>query len=121
MNNELQIGDLCKHFKGQTLLEKNIYRIIAKEVKYTGDKPDTSLENLVIYQNIFQDNQFFGREEADLVAILSQENQAKYHQTYRVQKLTYEEIEVIKDPVFIEEKCIYEKEKRIGSTLNGKR
>lgn len=117
MNNELNVGDFCKHFKGPTLLEKNIYRIIAKEVKYTGDKPDTSLGELVIYQNIFESNQFFGREEADLTEILSPEKQAEYQQTYRVQKLTREEIEIIKDPVFIEAKLHYEKEKKQGKRL----
>lgn len=113
MNNELNVGDLCKHFKGETLLEKNIYQIISKGVKYTGDCVSASLENLVVYQNIFQENLVFCREEADLCTTLSFENQEKYHQTYRVQKLTDVERLIVKDPLFIEEKINYEKAKMV--------
>ena len=53
---ELKVGDLCKHFKGANLLEKNIYEIIAINVTYTGDKAKEPIENLVVYKNVFQEN-----------------------------------------------------------------
>ena len=34
---KFEVGDLCKHFKGKTLLEKNIYEIIAINAMYTGE------------------------------------------------------------------------------------
>ena len=35
-NQMLKKGDLCKHFKGKTLDEKNIYRILEVDVTYSG-------------------------------------------------------------------------------------
>lgn len=29
-------GDLCKHFKGKDLIQKNIYEVLEIGVKYTG-------------------------------------------------------------------------------------
>ena len=88
-------GDLCKHFKGMTLNEKNIYEILEMGVKYSGDASDKPIENLVVYKNIFQ-GKIFAREYEDLVAELPQEKQDLYGQKYRVQKLTLEEIEEVK-------------------------
>lgn len=109
---ELKVGDLCKHFKGESLIEKNIYEIVAMNVIYTGENAKVPIENLVVYRNIFQENKFFAREYNDLVAELSEEKQKKYEQTYRVQKLTDEEIEIIKTPKFIKEKKEYMEDKR---------
>ena len=47
----LKKGDLCKHFKGKTLDEKNIYRILEVDVTYSGDKSENPINNLVIYEN----------------------------------------------------------------------
>lgn len=90
-----QKGDLCKHFKGTNLDEKNIYEILEVGVKYSGDASENPIENLVIYKNIFQ-GKIFARELRDLVEELSPEKQAQYGQVHRVEKLTKDEIEYIK-------------------------
>ena len=104
---ELKVGDLCKHFKGASLLEKNIYEIIATNVTYTGDKAKEPIENLVVYKNIFQENKFFTREYNDLIGELSEEKQEQFGQKYRIQKLTEEEIKVVNSEEFIKEKQKY--------------
>ena len=43
----LKKGDLCKHFKGATLREKNIYEILEVGVTYSGDASETPINNLV--------------------------------------------------------------------------
>ena len=88
-------GDLCKHFKGKDLSEKNIYEILEMGVKYSGDACEQPIENLVIYKNIFQ-GKIFARELQDLIAELPQEKQELYGQRYRVEKLTPEEIKEVK-------------------------
>ena len=90
--NIFKVGDLCKHFKGENLSQKNIYKIIAVNVTYSGDKSQEPLNNLVVYENIFQSGKTFVREYKDLVEELSKEKQNKYNQKYRVEKLTKEEI-----------------------------
>lgn len=90
-----QKGDLCKHFKGTNLDEKNIYEILEVGVKYSGDASENPIENLVIYKNIFQ-GKIFARELEDLVEELSPEKQAQYGQVHRVEKLTEDEIDYIK-------------------------
>ena len=109
-----KIGMLCKHFKGETLLEKNIYRIEKLEVEgkdidssiitYTGDGVLLEAQNLVVYSNIFQDNKLFTREYEDISGKLSKEKQEMFNQKLKVQPLTDEEIETIKDEDFIEQK-----------------
>lgn len=109
-----KIGMLCKHFKGETLLEKNIYRIEKLEVDgkdidssiitYTGDGVLLEAQNLVVYSNIFQDNKLFTREYEDISGKLSKEKQEMFNQELKVQPLTDEEIETIKDEDFIEQK-----------------
>lgn len=94
---ELKVGDLCKHFKGKSLLEKNIYEIIAINVTYTGENANKSLDNLVLYKNIFNQDKLFVREYEDLTCELSKEKQEEYGQKYRVEKLTDEEIAIIKN------------------------
>ena len=91
----LKKGDLCKHFKGKNLSEKNIYEILEMGVKYSGDASDKPIENLVIYKNIFQ-GKIFARELQDLIAELPQEKQKLYGQKYRVEKLTEDEIKEVK-------------------------
>lgn len=90
-----QKGDLCKHFKGTNLDEKNIYEILEVGVKYSGDASENPIENLVVYKNIFQ-GKIFARELGDLIAELSPEKQAQYGQVYRVEKLTEDEIQYIR-------------------------
>ena len=92
----LNKGDLCKHFKGKTLDEKNIYRILEVGVTYSGDKSENPINNLVIYENIFQ-GKIFARELEDLEAKLSEEKQKEYGQVHRVEKLTNEEVELINE------------------------
>lgn len=103
---ELKVGDLCKHFKGTNLIEKNIYEIVAINVKYTGTKElDTS--ELVVYRPLFQEGLFFTREYEDLVSELSQEEQDMYHQLHRIDLLTDEEKLEINDDDFIAKKYEY--------------
>lgn len=104
---ELKVGDLCKHFKGKNLLEKNIYEIIAINVIYTGENAKKPMENLVVYQNIFQKDKFFVREYQELVKKLSKEKQDTYQQITRIQKLTEEEIALVKSEAFRKEKLNY--------------
>ncbi|MCI8273415.1 MAG: DUF1653 domain-containing protein [Clostridia bacterium] len=91
----LKKGDLYKHFKGATLEEKNIYEIIETGVKYSGDASEKSIENLVVYKNIFQ-GKIFAREYEDLVAELPEDKQKQYGQLHRIEKLTPEEINMVK-------------------------
>ena len=90
-----QKGDLCKHFKGKSLDEKNIYEIIEVGVKYSGDNCDYPLENLVIYRNIFQ-GKVFARELQDLIQELPLEKQQEFGQVHRVEKLNEEEIKIVR-------------------------
>lgn len=108
---ELNVGDYCKHFKGKDLVEKNIYKIIAKGVIYTGENANATLDNLVVYKNIFGEDKIFTREYSDLVEELSEEKKKEYRQTYRVEKLTYDEMKLILSREFIEAKINYMKEK----------
>lgn len=108
------VGMLCKHFKGDNLLEKNIYEILKLNVDgkdvdgnlitYTGDGDLASSVNLVIYRNIFQDDKIFAREYDDISAPLSEEKKIKYKQDIKVQPLTEEEIRLIHTSSFAEEK-----------------
>lgn len=113
------VGMYCKHFKGKNLLEKNIYKILkvnvtGKDIKdkniiYTGDKENLNdVKNLVVYENIFQKNKIFAREEESLCQKISVEKQKEFNQIYRVQPLTKEEITIIKSKKFILEKREYE-------------
>ena len=91
----LKKGDICKHFKGKTLDEKNIYEILETGVNYSGDASENPIENLVVYKNIFQ-NKIFAREIGDLISELPIEKQEQYGQKHRIEKLTNEEISYIK-------------------------
>ena len=109
-----EIGMLCKHFKGETLLEKNIYKIESLGVEgknldgtlitYTGEKELKTAKNLVVYSNIFQENKLFAREYEDISSELSKEKQDSYNQKIKVQPLTKEEIEIINEIDFQEQK-----------------
>lgn len=102
----LEVGNYYKHFKGKNLIEKNIYKILAIKPKYTGvnEFPDN---NFVVYESIFQNGLCFIREYDDLASELSDEEKDMYNQTYRIEKLTDEEIKLIKDENFIKEKLDY--------------
>lgn len=107
-----KIGMLCKHFKGNDLLEKNIYRIEKVGVNgtdideslitYTGDGDLNTATNLVVYANIFQDNKLFCREYEDISGELSDEKKTMFNQTIKVQPLTEEEISIVNNEDFIE-------------------
>ena len=109
-----KIGMLCKHFKGENLLEKNIYRIeqIGVEGKdinetlitYTGDGELLTAKNLVVYSNIFQENKLFAREYDDISGELSSEKKEMYNQEIKVQPLTQVEIDMISEDNFVTEK-----------------
>ena len=106
-----KIGMLCKHFKGKTLLEKNIYRIEnigidgkdidESVIKYTGDNELCNAKNLVIYSNIFQDYKMFAREYEDISSELEIDKQIEFNQVLRVQPLTLEEIDIVNGSDFI--------------------
>ena len=106
-----EVGMLCKHFKGNDLLEKNIYRIERIGVNgsdideslitYTGDGDLLSASNLVVYSNIFQDNKLFCREYEDISGELSDERKREYGQTIKVQPLTAQEIDLVSSEDFI--------------------
>lgn len=116
-----EVGMLCKHFKGETLEDKNIYKIIKlgvsgseideNEIKYTGDGELKTAENLVVYANIFQNNKLFAREYEDISSELSSEKQQQYSQKLKVQPLTKEEIDIVNDPQFVANKMIKTAEK----------
>lgn len=107
-------GMLCKHFKGESLLEKNIYEILEVNVNgkdidenniiYTGNGNLKDSVNLVIYKNIFQNDKVFAREYNDISSYLAEDEKIKYNQNIKVQPLTEEEINVIYDESFIKEK-----------------
>lgn len=110
-----KIGMLCKHFKGDTLQDKNIYQIqrlnvdgisiLGTDIIYTGDHENIeTVHNLVVYSNIFQPDKTFAREYEDLASKLSIEKQDQFHQLYRVQPLTEEEINEIQTETFIQKK-----------------
>ena len=111
------VGMLCKHFKGTSLLEKNIYRIEElgvkgsdindEEVAYYGKKDLKTTNNLVVYSNIFQEGKKFCREYEDLAEELSSDEQIIYGQKHRVEPLNEEEIAYISESRFIKEKEEY--------------
>lgn len=103
----IKVGDLCKHFKGNSLLEKNIYEIIAVGVTYTGESANKPLDNLVVYKNLFQEGKLFTREYDDLIGELSEEKQKQYGQKHRIEKLTEDEIKVIRSDEFKKKKLDY--------------
>lgn len=94
----LKKGDLCKHFKGKNLQEKNIYEVLETGVNYSGDASENPIKDLVIYKNIRQ-GKIFAREMSDLVAELTPEKQQEFGQKHRVDLLTKEEIEIIKSMI----------------------
>ena len=94
----LKKGDLCKHFKGKNLQEKNIYEVLETGVNYSGDASENPIKDLVIYKNIRQ-GKIFAREMSDLVAELTAEKQQEFGQKHRVDLLTKEEIEIVKSMI----------------------
>lgn len=102
---EIKINRLYKHFKGTTLVEKNIYRILATNVIYSGDN-NRDLSDLVIYQNIF-DGKIFAREVSDLSGTLDSDKQELYNQVYRIEELTEEEIATVESEDYKVKKLEY--------------
>lgn len=76
-------------------------------VTYTGEGANKPLDNLVVYKNLFQEGKIFTRECDDLVAELSEEKQKQYKQEHRIEKLTEDEIKIVKSEQFIKEKLEY--------------
>lgn len=115
-------GMLCKHFKGKTLLDKNIYRIIklglyGKDIDttvatYTGEGILEDASNLVLYQNIFQENKFFVREYEDISCRLSAEKREEFGQEFRVQPLSREEIDLVNSEEFRIQKINLEEKRK---------
>ncbi|MBQ8132176.1 MAG: hypothetical protein IJ193_06770 [Bacilli bacterium] len=109
-----KVGMFCKHFKGENLFEKNIYRIEKLHVSgdridenfitYSGDGRLADAEDLVVYSNVFQNGKLFAREYQDLSSPLEESKQMIYHQELRVQPLTDEELQTIRSKEFIEKK-----------------
>ena len=75
----LKKGDLCKHFKGKNLQEKNIYEVLETGVNYSGDASENPIK--------------------DLVTELTPEKQQEFGQKHRVDLLTKEEIEFVKSMI----------------------
>ena len=112
-----KIGMLCKHFKGNNLLEKNIYRIEqigvdgkdinSNLITYTGDNDLLTSKNLVVYSNIFQDNKLFVREYEDISKELDEEKKNLYKQNIKVEPLNDEEIKVLNDDNSVKSNTLY--------------
>jgi hypothetical protein len=102
---------LLAEFKGKDIIQKNIYEVLETGVKYTGTAEGIT-DKLIIYKNIFQEDKIFAREESQLAEQLEESKQKEFGQKYRVEKLTQEEIEMIKTEEFIKAKKEYMKEVR---------
>lgn len=109
MEQKINIGDYCKHFKGKSLIEKNIYEILLLNVIYSGDNSTKKLNDLVVYKNIF-DGKIFTREASDIFTELNDEKKELFNQTYKVQKLDNEELKEIKTEEFKIKKLQYLKD-----------
>lgn len=122
--------DICKHFKGESLLEKNIYGIMEVKMTYTGE--NIKFPDIVLYKPLFHNgkcyikeflylsgrikyeedldlqgfNQVtcFIREYDDLVKELDEDLVEKSHQKRRVEVLNEDEINLILSESFIDEK-----------------
>ena len=75
-------------------------------------KAEGITDKLIVYKNIFQEDKIFAREESQLAEQLEESKQKEFEQKYRVEKLTQEEIEMIKTEEFIKAKKEYMKEVR---------
>lgn len=107
---ELKAGDILKHFKGETLIEKNIYEVIAVNPTYTGDK-DYPARKMLVYSSLFQNDKVFIRELDDLTAELGDDKKEIYHQEHRVDLLTDDELKEINTDEFRLKKLNYIKSK----------
>lgn len=105
----LKQGDIVKHFKGESLVEKNIYEIVAVNPVYTGEKE--TFPEVVIYTPLFQTDKYYVREYDDLVCELTSEQQELYHQQHRIDLLTEDELALIKTDEFIAKKMAYNRRK----------
>lgn len=122
--------DICKHFKGETLLEKNIYGIMEVKTTYTGE--DENFPDVVLYKPLFHNDKCFIkeflylsgkikyeegldlesfnqvtcyiREYCDLVEEISPEYQKEFHQKRRIETLSDDEMDLILTKDFIDNK-----------------
>lgn len=109
MDKLYEVGMLCKHFKGNSLLDKNIYKILVvgasgqnideSVITYTGEGDLKTATDLVVYENIFQ-GRIFAREYGDLVEQLPPEKASLSQQKLRVQPLSESELEIVMSPEF---------------------
>ena len=123
-----KVGMLCKHFKGSSLLDKNVYRIEKlnvdgkdineNEITYTGDGNLKTATNLVVYSNVFQDGKMFCREYEDISGELPLEK--REGQLRKVEPLSEDEINLVQDKDFIilKKKRVLEKFKKQEADSN---
>ena len=100
-----KVGMFCKHFKGETLLDKNIYRI--EKLHVSGDMIDENFitysghgrlkdaEELVVYSNVFENGKLFAREYSDLSSQIDEEKQSILFPSILSLKSTFDFIDEI--------------------------
>lgn len=129
--------DICKHFKGKNLLEKNIIGIMEVKLTYTGTSE--AFPDVVIYKPLFQNGRSylkeflflsgkisydksldlegfnhltcFIREYKELTEELNEEQKKNSNQENRINVLTDEELNFILNQNFIDEKIEYSQKK----------
>ena len=111
-----KVGMFCKHFKGETLMDKNIYRI--EKLHVSGDMIDENFitysghgrlkdaEELVVYSNWFENGKLFAREYDDLCSQIDEEKQMLFGQKLRVEPLSEVELSIIQDPDFVSKRSL---------------
>lgn len=111
-----KVGMFCKHFKGESLLDKNIYRI--EKLHVSGDMIDENFitysghgrlkdaEELVVYSNWFENGKLFAREYSDLCSPIDDAKKLLFGQELRVEPLSEKELLMIQDPDFISKKTV---------------
>lgn len=85
---------------------KKIYKILFLNVVYSGENSLKPLNDLVVYQNVF-DGKIFTREASVIFTELSPEKQSEFNQIYKVQKLTAEEKEEVQTEEYKVKKLEY--------------
>lgn len=125
--------DICKHFKGKNLVEKNIYGILEVKMTYTGE--NESFPEVAIYKPLFFNGKCFIkeflylsgkiqydksldldafnnvtcfiREYKDLISEIDSNKQIEFNQKRRVEPLNEKELDEILSDEFIKEKIDY--------------
>ena len=93
------------------LLKINQVIILLLNVIYSGDNSTKKLDDLVVYENIF-DGKIFAREASDIFSELSLKKQEEFNQIYKVQKLTEEEVQEVSTDDYKVKKLEYIKNKQ---------